>query len=222
MRDLLYHHPGAVLALQTLAACALGYISHLIQQRWYAENYLLLHIALWWSATAVALVYLFERRSAPRGRGQLQRERLGEHLRLNAVFRGGAAWHVETTSESLNDDMPSGGPLFRSICLRMPNRWELQQIKISLAEATQSASYGRQDTKRLVLDFGPWDNAWLLSLFAGEDVTLDDARAFLLDVQRVLESTDAVSGVRWHDDADLEGGPTAGGENARGASSPVR
>jgi hypothetical protein len=205
-----------------MAACALGYISHRIQQRWYAENYLLLHIALWWSTTVVVLLYLFERRPAPRRRGQSQGERISEYLRLNAVLRGSAVWHAEPTSESLSDDMPPGGPLFRSICLRIPSRWELQRIEISVAEATQRASFGRRDAKRLVLDFAQWGNAWLLSLDAVEDVRLDDAREFLLDVQRVLESTDGIGEVKWYDDADLEGGQTAEVEDARGASSPVR
>jgi hypothetical protein len=171
---------------------------------------------------SVSLLYLFEKHRLNCGRRQLQRERLGEHLRLHAVFRGGAAWHGETTSELLSDDMPPGGPLFRSICLRMPSQWELQQMEISIAEGTQTASFGLQDAKRLALDFGPWEDGWRLSLYASEGTPLDDAREFLLDVQRVLESTGGVSDVRWYDDSDVEGGQITKVEKARGAPSPVR
>jgi hypothetical protein len=219
MRDLVFHHLGVALTMQTLAACALGYLSHVLQQRWHAENYLLLHISVWWAVTVVLALYLVERRASRGERQQLQRQRLGDRLLPNAVFRADAVWHREATSETVTDDMPVGGPLFRSICLRMPSQWNLEQMQISIAAGIQTASFGRPGTKRFELDFGPWGGAWRISLHAAQNVNPQDAEKFLLDLQRVLDTTHGVNDVRWFGDADLEAG-LSDAENAHGSRSP--
>jgi hypothetical protein len=58
--DLYLNHPRIAFALQTVTAAALGYMTHRIQLLWHRENYLLLHVSLWWVLIVLVLLYLAE------------------------------------------------------------------------------------------------------------------------------------------------------------------
>ena len=189
---------------------------------WYADNFLVLHISLWWIATVLLAIYLAERSPGHKpSTGRITRNQLCEHLRLNALFEGNAAWFVESVSENLNEDMPIGGPLVRSICLRMPARWQLDRFETSLGQHTQSATFGSGELPRFEVDFGEWAIGWRISAMNIKNATKDEVRGFLQDLHRVLETTDGITSVRWYRDEMLQGGQMTESDYRLGTTTPM-
>jgi len=203
--DLYFHHPRIAFTLQTITAGALGYMTHLIQLHWYRENYLLLHIAGWWMLIVLVLIYLAERpvRLVPAvAPDKADQHSWSQHFRLEAICSGDEAWFHDTAAEELHGDMPGGGPLLRNICLRMPDRWQVDNIETSIQMQTQKVTFGEQfrDDERpyFQLDFLAWEHGWRIGITDIRKATMEEVRDFLLDMHRTLETTDGITCVRWY------------------------
>jgi hypothetical protein len=197
-------------------------VTHVIQQQWHRENYLLLHISLWWVIIVLVLLHFAER---PWGKAVatalVAREEWSQHNRLNVLCDGKATWFRDIISENLNEDMPTGAPLFRSVCLRMPDRWQLDRFETSIGSQTQTATFGGGESPCFELDFGEWEIGWRFSVICLKNASQDKLREFLQDLHRVLESTDGVTRVRWYHDAMLQGGQMTESDYALGITTPM-
>ena len=219
--DFYLQHPKIAFSIQTVTACVLGYVTHLIQQRWYRENYLLLHISIWWVLILLILLYFAERIGRRATPEQLARNQWADHFRLNVLFHGSAEWFTDPPAENLNDGMPKGGPLFRSICLRMPGRWQLDQFVTSLTHGTQSATFGRGKSPIFEIGFDEWAIGWCIGVMHLRNAAQDDVHDFLEDLHRVIETTTGISSLRWYHDEMLAGGQMTESDYELGTPTPV-
>ena len=194
--DIYLRHPTVALTVQTLTACAVGYVTHTLQQQWHRENYLLLHISIWWVIIVLILMYFAERPRTRADSSPLASDEWSHHFRLNALLEGTADWFHESHSESLTDDMPIAGPLFRSICLRMPDPWRLNGFETSILHGSHLATFGNTDSPCFTLDFGPWETGWRVSVNTITNASQSQVQDFLLDLHRTLETTDGITRVR--------------------------
>ena len=201
---LYFDYPKTALVAHSLCAAALGYISSTIQKVWYAEDFTLLHISLWWVGLFLLLLWDGERLRRRRPEGEPPRADVPPGCHRHVLFRAAAKWSHEIRSEELSPDFPPGGPLFRWICLKLPQPWGVDAFTISVRLGLQDATIDRAGTVFFVLDFGPADGKWHLSVSILPAAKPSDVRRFLLDLHQAIASTDGVSDVRWYRDEDLE------------------
>ena len=219
--DLYLRHPFIALSVHTLTACALGYVSHTLQQQWHRENYLLLHISIWWVTILLVLMCVAERPRHRMTSAGPAKDEWSRHFRLNALIEGIARWFREPDVENQSEDMPIGGPLFRSICLRMPGRWRLNGIETSILHGSHSATFGGDNSPCFSLHFGEWDTGWRVGVDILKGASRSEVQDFLLDLHRTLETTDGITSVRWYHDEMLQGGQMSEADYLLGIATPI-
>src|SRR5262249_9537565 len=79
-------HPRLAIVIHAATASALGYMTHRLQLLWYPEQFLLLHISLWWVCTTPCLLYTWTK-YVSEGRLQKARDLLAERQRRNLPGR---------------------------------------------------------------------------------------------------------------------------------------
>lgn len=122
---------------------------------------------------------------------------------VSALGYGRAPWFHDEEAERVTEDFPAGTPLFRSICLRVPPKWKWNSLSIDLGRPCQKATFGDNGSPVFTVDFENWDFAWMGSLIEVSGATTTEVSAFLMDLHRVLRTTDGIERVQWYS------GPTA-------------
>ncbi|MBL8871061.1 MAG: hypothetical protein JNK90_14795 [Planctomycetaceae bacterium] len=213
-----FAHPRLAFTVHGITAIALGYISNLVQQHWYPDSQLGLHIAVWWVTSILWLLYIAKE---PKVTSQPESElrNFASHLRLHALMFGDSASFHDAQAEQ-DEDYPKGTPLFRSICLSIQG-WRLSSLTVSPDTGEQIACLTGTSNAQITLLFNNWDYAWyigIIKLHANENQTRD----FLIALHSVTSHIDGLTKIKWYDgDSDVFHAQMSNEEIEMGAASPV-
>lgn len=188
-------HPRLAFSVHGITAVALGYISYLVQQHWFPEPGLGLHIAIWWVVSVLWLIHIAKKpKVLPQPEQELRH--FTSHLRLHALMFGDSASFHDTDAEE-DEDYPTGTPLFRSICLSI-HGWSLSSLTVSPYTGEQHACLTDSDNAQITLQFSNWDFAWYIGvtkLYANEN----QVRDFLTALHAATLQIDGLTKIKWYD-----------------------
>lgn len=204
-------HPRLAFAVHGLTAVALGWISNLVQQHWFLESYLLLHIAGWWVVSVLWLLHLANR---PHPQPEQAIRHFASDVRLHALLFGDTPSFHDTKAEQ-DEDYPTGTPLFRTICLGI-REWRLSSLTVSPETGEQRAVFTGRGNARVTLSFDNWDSARYIGVTEFH-ASEEQLRSFLGLLNTSLSEINDLTKIRWYagdpgvfhaqmSDADLEAG----------------
>lgn len=184
-------HPQFMLVIHAAAAVLLGCVTSWWQQRWVPDSYLLLHIGVWWTLGAVLLLDLLNRRPGPvAGRDEFS------DVCLDSLLYGDSPRFRDEASEA-DDDLPAGTEHFRTICLELSPRWNLEVLTVSTGTSYQSARFAPRDGAGFTLLFANWDFAWFFGVDSIHGLSGADVRSLLSDLHNALTAIEGTERIKW-------------------------
>ncbi|MEO2014302.1 MAG: hypothetical protein ABGZ53_07990, partial [Fuerstiella sp.] len=192
-------HPRLAFTVHALTTVALGYITNLIQQLWYPQSYLLLHIAVWWTASAVWLVRLANK-PQPMPQPERALEHFNTQVRLHALLFGVSPSFHDAVAEQ-DEDYPVGTPLFRVICQSLQN-WQLSSLTVSPDINAQTALFTDLKGAHISLEFDNWEFAWHIG---AHEIHANETQVheFMQQLMSAVSQVDGLTQIQWYN-----GGPT--------------
>lgn len=184
-------HPRLTLLIHAAAAVLLGAVTNWWQQGWFSDSFLLLHIGGWWTLGAVLLLALQNRRPGPvAARDEFR------HVCLDALFYGDFPQFRDEATDA-DEDLPTGTALFRTICLELSPRWNLEVLTVSTGTGYQSARFAPRDGAGFTLYFANWDFAWFFGVDSIHGLFENDVRALLTDLHKMLTAVEGAERIKW-------------------------